>query len=37
MKRLRDYFKSEIDRERYFNDPEYRRQILKKVKTTRKK
>jgi len=36
MKRLRDYFKSEIDRERYFNDPEYRRQILKKLKQSEK-
>ncbi len=30
--KLRNYFKSEIDKERYFNDPDYRRKILKKVK-----
>lgn len=36
MKRLKDYFKSEIDKEKYFNDPEYRRQILQKVKLREK-
>ncbi|MFN3135233.1 MAG: transglycosylase domain-containing protein, partial [Candidatus Kryptonium sp.] len=36
MKRLKDYFESEIDKERYFNDPEYRKQILQKVKLREK-
>ncbi|CUU01975.1 penicillin-binding protein 1A [Candidatus Kryptobacter tengchongensis] len=32
MRRFRDYFKSEIDKEKYFNDPDYRQMILKKLK-----
>lgn len=34
--KLRNYFKTEIDKERYFNDPEYRRRILKMAKRREK-
>lgn len=30
--KLRNYFKTEIDKERYFNDPKYRQKILKRAK-----
>lgn len=34
--KLRNYFKSEIDKERYFNDPDYRRKILQRLKQREK-